>query len=91
MARFFLTYDLKEDHTRVKTALIEKGWKMIIQGDNPCHLPNTSLWTESSLNTETVRDAAVGVIRAKSTSTTNLERIIVVRFDNWAGLVGAPF
>jgi hypothetical protein len=82
-----ITYDLKTDHTRIKKALKVKGWKDQIVGENGvvCNLPNTSLWKDGS-------DCAAAREEVKSVvSEPNLERLICVSFNGWAGIQGEAF
>ena len=82
-----ITYDLKSEHTRVKKALMAKGWKEKIYDaqNRVCNLPNTSLWKDSN-NATAAREEVESVV-----SQPTLERLICVVFSSWAGITGKAF
>ena len=79
-----ITYDLKSDHTRVKTELKARGWKDVITGTNgvSCNLPNTSLWKDGIKPSDARQE-----VQAVASSAI-LEKLIAVSFDGWAGIKG---
>ncbi|RPI18472.1 MAG: hypothetical protein EHM58_05300 [Ignavibacteriae bacterium] len=81
-----ITYDVNKDHTKVKKALKEKGYRDIIAGSNnvPCNLPNTSLWKSGVSFTTALSDLQ------EVTQKLNviLERAFTAEFDKWTGIEG---
>lgn len=87
-----ITYDIKRNHTEIKTELKSLGFKDTINGfirntDKPVvnQLPNTTLLKYNAVNTASVSDQVVAVISKHNGGFDGIFCAELVAGINWSG------
>ena len=86
MNTVLLSYDVHDtiDHNELKKTLLKNGFKDTVLSDEGiiCHLPNTSFAIDD------VETKAVRAWFRKLVGTENIIRLMCIKINSWAGIVG---